>query len=70
MELEKAKFYKLRFFLSGVLGLENTSELAEDKPIDIFTRSFQLKKYNAVKFFLTCPLNPTYPRGDEDEETK
>ena len=70
MELEKAKFDKLRFFLSGVLGLENTSELAEDKPMDIFTRSFKSRKYNAVKFFLTCPLNPTYPRSDEDEETK
>ena len=70
MKLENAKFDKLRFFLSGVLGLEKTSELAEDKPIDIFTRSFQSKKYNVVKFFLTCPLNPTYPWGDEDEETK
>ena len=72
MELERGahEFKNLRFFLSGVLGLENTSALATDKPIDIYTHSFQSKKYNAVKFFLTCPLDPTYPRGDEDGETK
>ena len=44
MELEDGKFDKFRFFLSGVLGLKNTSELTEDKPMEIFTRSFKKLK--------------------------
>ena len=72
MELENStpKFEKLRFFLSGVLGLENTSILRDEKPVDLFKQSFQLKKYNVVEFLLTNPLNPTYPLDDENLETR
>ena len=72
MELESGihNIQNLRFFLSGVLGLENSSALVDEKPEDIFTRSFQSKKYNAVKFFLTDLLDPTYPLDDENLETR
>ena len=72
MELENGihKFEKLRFFLSGVLGLENTSALLQEKTVDLFNQSFQSKKYNAVNFFLTDLLDPTYPLDDEDLEIR
>ena len=70
MELENAKFNKLRFFLSGVLGLENTSILRDEKPVDLFNQSFQSKKYNVLEFLLTNPLNPTYPLDDKNLETR
>ena len=58
---EGVHFEKLRFFLSGFLGLENTSELVQDSPINIFSRAFEEGDTHAVEFFLTDPLDPTDP---------
>ena len=53
-----------------MIGLENTSALTNDTPMNIFKQCFHSRNYNALEFVLTDPLNPTYPLDDDNSKAK
>ena len=59
-------FDKLRYFLCGVLGLENMSTLYADPEV-VLTRAFEERNVDVVRFLLTDPLDPTFPLKDYEK---